>query len=166
MNKKLLLLAVVVALLAFLAKRYLFLSESEKVRARVREICAAAKLTADESTLTRMGKIKQLTKFFTEDIQVVAKPESGEKKVEGKQSLIGVLTIGQEHLKELEVTPLDDEATVDGGSARVSVTLKATGILKTAPEKFFYPTEALIIFQKIEGEWKVARAEQVHAIQK
>ena len=152
-----------VAVLGFWLWTVLFPSPEKVVLRKIAELAANATFNADASSLARAAKAGNLVDFFAPDAQIIldapgvaAHTFSGRDEIR-EAALAGLATLNSLKVKFLDTTV---QISADKQSADVSCTVE----VNAGDNKDYGAQEMHFRFQKIDGNWLIARAETVKTL--
>ena len=150
-------------LLAVWVFRLLFPSDEKLIRALLNDLAKAASFEANESGLTRIANASKLGGFFTSDVVInLDATEWGAKTINGRDELIQMAAAARTTVPglRLEFPDVNIEVAADGEFATAHVTAKAN----VPGQRDLYVHELKIALKKIEGDWRIIRADMVRTL--
>jgi len=158
------LLLALLAGLGFWLWTMLFPSPEKQVLKKISGLAATASFSADASNIIRAGKVSSLISYFSTDAQILVEVSgvgrgSLNSRDEIREAAAGVFT----RLKSLNVKFLD--ATAEVGADKLTAEVNCTGEVQIGDSKEPGVQELLFQLKKIDGEWRITRAETVKTLE-
>jgi hypothetical protein len=149
-------------LIGLVGYRYFFPDDAKLIRARLKELAAAASLRADEAPLARVNNTGRLCAFFTEDVVIAI--EAGERtfRINGRQELFQAVMSARANYGPATVEFLD--ARVEIGPDRRSAVAFAAGRIRGNLDGDPNIQELQFSFVKVGRKWYISRVELAHTL--
>jgi hypothetical protein len=141
-----------------------FPSPQTQMLKQVARLATTASINASDGNLTRAGKASNLAGEFADDGEIVYDLEgAGARTLSGRDEIRSAALAGFASLASLKVQFTD--ATARLGADKRSGEVTCTARVSAADSKDFGIQELRFQLKKVEGDWRITRAETVKTLQ-
>jgi hypothetical protein len=152
-----------VAALGFWLWTVFFPSPEKVILKKVAGLAATASVNADDSNLTRAGKVASLVSYFTTDAEIVLNiPELANRTFSGRDEIRETALAGYASIRSLNLQFLD--ASVRLGADKQTADVSCTAKVDAGDRRDFGVQELHIQFKKVDGTWLIFRIETVKTL--
>lgn len=140
-----------------------FPSPTRLIRARLKDVAAAASFEANEGALAKAFNATKLGNYFTEDVAVVVDiPGYGVQTLNGRDQVVQASLASRQRMSRAKLEFVDINVTfgADGRTAVANLTVKAT----FGGERDFSPQEFNFMLKQVDGKWLIYRVETVKTL--